>query len=77
MPSDMGIAFSPSQITWTGRISLFFTLTALGYLVDLEIMYNSVHLSILAFVIYLLTGGHYTLYLMWHTLGRDARYAYS
>ena len=51
----------------------FYTLLCCCWLLELL---SPVPLACLALLSYLLTGGNYTLYLLYHTLGRDARGAF-
>lgn len=67
-----GKTYRTKPTMWGARIALF-VLTLMAWVSDL--MPNWGALVSLA-IAYIMTGGHYTFYLLWHTGMRDARGAY-
>ncbi len=55
------------------RAGLFAAVAAAVHAAQLDDLVGSWGLAAAAFLIYVLSGGHYTLYLVWHTFPRDMR----
>jgi hypothetical protein len=62
----------------TFRCLLFSAAVAVLWMLELSdlVLFNiggRAGMAVLAFAIYVVTGGYYTVYLVWHTLPRDMR----
>lgn len=67
---------SANGSSWSKRLVLFGMVAAIPFVMGIEKEIGITGFLGLAGLIYILTGGHYTLYLIWHTLPRDARGAF-
>ena len=54
-------------LKYGGLAAFGFALYAMGSL-------NYLVIILISFLIWIVTGGHHTIYLLYHTLGRDLRY---